>query len=69
MGQAKARGTKEQRVQEAIAAGRIKKPSMYNTHNGFVNTSGISTIARSSKLGGVLAAAMLATAATQTEQV
>lgn len=69
MGQAKARGTREQRVQEAIAAGRIKKPSMFNSHNGFVNTNGISTIARSSKLGGVLAAAMLATAATQTEQV
>lgn len=67
MGQAKARGTREQRVQEAIAAGRIKRPSM-SFNRGFVTDSnGISTIARSSKLGGVLASALLATAATQTE--
>ena len=65
MGQAKARGTREQRVQEAIAAGRIKNPSGYQPGH-IVDANGVSSIARSGKFGGVLATSMLAALASGT---
>lgn len=65
MGQAKARGTREQRVQEAIAAGRIKIASGYQPRH-IVDANGVSSIARSGKFGGVLATSMLAALASGT---